>query len=182
MDAIKMMIERRSIRKYTDAIVPQDLLNEIVEVAKFAPSWANFQIVRYNFISDPAIIAQIADKGVNGFVYNQATLTNAKNVLVLSFVKGKSGKLDPESSDYSTTKSSEWEMFDAGLSCQNFCLAAHEKGVGTCIFGVIDPAAIAEILNLPADETVGTVVTFGYPDEVVAPSPRKANTEIMRFN
>lgn len=181
MEAVNMITGRRSIRKYQDKIVPQETLESIVEVAKYAPSWANFQVARYNFISDSAIIAKIASEGVNGFVYNKATLENAKNILVLSFVQGKSGKLDPDSSEYSTSKSNEWEMFDAGIACQTFCLAAHEQGVGTCIFGVIDPVAIAQIINLPADETVGTVITLGYPDETVAPSPRKDVSELTRF-
>jgi len=181
MDAIKMLTERRSIRKYKDEIVPQEVLKEIVEVSKYAPSWANYQIVRYNFISDKEIISKIAEKGVNGFVYNKTTLENAKNILVLSFVKGKSGKLDPEGDEYATAKSKEWEMFDAGISAQTFCLAAHEKGIGTCIFGVIDAKSIAKIIDLPKDETVGTVITFGYPDEVVFSSPRKSVSEITRF-
>ncbi len=180
MDAVKMITERRSIRKYKDEVVPESLLKEIVEVSKYAPSWANFQIARYNFISDPEVIARISEEGVNGFVYNKSTLENAKNILVLSFVKGKSGKLDPEG-DYATTKSQEWEMFDTGIACQTFCLAAHEKGVGTCIFGVIDEKAISEIIGLPEDETVGTVITLGYPDEEVAKSPRKDVSEIARF-
>ncbi len=181
MDAIKMIQERRSIRKYKDEVVSQEVLNEVMEVAKYAPSWANFQIARYHFISDEKLIAQIAEKGVNGFVYNKSTLANTKNLVVLSFVKGKSGKLDPEGSDYATSKSQEWEMFDAGIACQTFCLAAHEKGIGSCIFGVIDAKAIAEIIGLPEDETVGTVITFGYPDEAVAPSSRKAVSEIVTF-
>lgn len=181
MNAVDMITGRRSIRKYQDKIVPQETLQNIVEVSKYAPSWANFQIARYNFISDPAIITKIAAEGVNGFVYNKATLENAKNILVLSFVQGKSGKLDPDSNEYSTSKSNEWEMFDAGIACQTFCLAAHEQGVGTCIFGVIDPTAIAKIINLPDDETVGTVITLGYPDEIVAPNPRKEVSELTRF-
>lgn len=181
MEATKMITQRRSIRKYKDEVVPENVLKEIVEIAKYAPSWANYQIVRYNFISDKSIIEKIAQKGVNGFAYNISTLKNAKNVLVLSFVKGKSGKLNPEKADYATTKSNEWEMFDTGIACQTFCLAAHEKGIGTCIFGVIDAKAISEIIGLPENETVGTVITLGYPDETVAPTARKEISDISRF-
>ncbi len=181
MNAQELITGRRSIRKYKDEIVSQDVLNEIMELAKFAPSWANFQIARYNFISDQEIIAKIAEKGVNGFVYNKKTLENTKNILVLSFVKGKSGKLDLEKEEFATSKSNAWEMFDAGIACQTFCLAAHEKGLGTCIFGVIDDKAIAKIIELPDEETVGTVITFGYPDETVVSPQRKDISEITRF-
>lgn len=181
MDAIQMITGRRSIRKYKDEIIPRKVLEEIVEVSKYAPSWANFQIVRYNFISDKEIISKVAQEGVNGFVYNKSTLENASNILVLSFVRGKSGKLDPDGDEYATSKSKEWEMFDAGISAQNFCLAAYEKGIGTCIFGVIDEKTISKIIDLPEDETVASVITFGYPNEIVSPSPRKSVSEIARF-
>ena len=67
----KEMIEnRRSIRKYTDEIVNKELLQEIMETVKFAPSWANFQVARYTFIQNPETIAEIMTNGVNGFAYN----------------------------------------------------------------------------------------------------------------
>ena len=180
MNAVEMIKGRRSIRKFKDEVISPEIMKEVVEVAKYAPSWANYQIARYNFVTDPELINAISEKGVNGFVYNKSTLENAKNVLVLSFTKGKSGKLDPDG-DYATTKSKEWEMFDAGIACQTFCLAAYEKGLGTCIFGVIDDKAISEIVGLPEDETVGTVIVYGYPDEEVNGSPRKDVSEITRF-
>ncbi len=181
MNAVEMIKNRRSIRKYKDEIVSRELIEEIVETSRFSPSWANFQVARYNFISDKEIIARIAKEGVNDFIYNKATLENAKNILVLSYVQGKSGKLDLEKDDFATSKSNAWEMFDAGIACQTFCLAAFEKGVGTCIFGVIDDKSIAEIIDLPEGETVATLITFGYPDESVATSPRKAVEELTRF-
>lgn len=181
MDGKEMIIERRSIRKYKDEIVSKEVMKEIVDVAKFAPSWANYQIARYNLITDNAIIRKIAEKGVNGFSYNINTLKNAKNIAVISFVQGKSGKLDLDKDGYTTSKLNQWEMFDAGIACQTFCLASHEKGLGTCIFGVIDDIEISKILNLPDDETVAVVVTYGYPDEEISSTPRKSTDEIIRF-
>lgn len=181
MNATEMLTGRRSIRKYTDKTVPEETLKEIVELSKFSPSWANFQIVRYNFISDKNLISKISAEGVNGFAYNQATLKNTNNVLVLSFIKGKSGKLDPTKNQYITTKSSEWEMFDSGIACQTFCLAAHEKGIGTCIFGVFDSKSIAKIIDLPENETVAAVITLGYPNENVSAPKRKTVSELTRF-
>ncbi len=181
MNAVDLIKGRRSIRKYKDEVVSKEVLEEIMEMTKYAPSWANFQIARYNFITDEEMIAKISEKGVNGFTYNKNTLKNTKNILVLSYVQGKSGKLDISKDDFATTKSNEWEMFDAGIACQTFCLAAYEKGIGTCIFGVIDDKAIADIIGLPEGETVGTVITFGYPDETINSSPRKDVSEIARF-
>ena len=178
MDAIEMIKERRSIRKFKNEKVDRELMKEIVDIAKWAPSWVNYQIARYTLVDDEEIIKEIANEGVNGFVYNIDTLKNAKGVAVLSFVKGKSGTYDEK---YITSKGNTWEIFDAGIACQTFCLAAHAKGVGTCIMGVIDDKSIAKIVNLPEEETVAALIVNGYEDGHPAPSKRKDVDEIMRF-
>ncbi len=180
MDAIKMIEERRSVRKFKDEIVDRKLMKEIVNISRWAPSWANFQVARYTFVDDRETIKKIATDGVKGFVYNAKVLQNAPGVLVLSFVKGKSGNLTKYNIETSGTNT--WEIFDAGIACQTFCLAAHAKGVGTVIFGVIDNDSIGKIVNLPEEETVAALIVYGYEDgENAEPTPRKDADEIMRF-
>lgn len=180
MKAIEMITERRSVRKYKDEKVSRELMTKVVDLARWAPSWGNFQIARYTLIDNDDIINKLATDGVNGFSYNVKTLQNAKGVAVLSFVQGKSGKLDKD--EYVTNKANVWEVFDAGIACQTFCLAAHSKGVGTCVFGVIDDRAISEIIGLPAEETVAALIVYGFEEGThAAPTPRKRVDEILRF-
>ncbi len=174
-----MIQERRSVRKYKEETVARETMDKILDAARWSPSWGNLQVARYTVVQNPELIKRIADEGVHGFSYNINTLRNTPGVLILSYVKGKSGKLYVE--DYATSKGKEWEMFDAGIACQTFCLAAHEYGVGTCIFGVIDDVAISNIVNLPEDETVAAVITFGYPEETPKPTPRHSVEEISRY-
>lgn len=182
MDAIQLIKERRSVRTFKNEKVDRETMKEIVEISRWAPSWANFQIARYTLVDNDAVIEKLATDGVKGFTYNIKTLQNAQGVAVLSFVKGKSGKLDPEKDEFATNKANVWEVFDAGIACQTFCLAAHAKNVGTCIFGVIDDESISEIVGLPEDETVAALIAYGYEDgDHAAPTPRKEVEEIMRF-
>jgi nitroreductase len=181
MDAVEMIKGRRSVRKYTPQAVDRATMTDIIDLARWAPSWANFQIARYTLVDDRKVIEKLATDGVKGFTYNIKTLENASGVAVLSFVKGKSGKLDPEKGDFATSKAGAWEAFDAGIACQTFCLAAHAKGVGTCIFGVIDDESIAKIVDLPDEETVAALIVYGRPDETPAPTPRKDTEQILRF-
>lgn len=182
MDAIEMIKGRRSVRSYKNEKVDRKLMSDVVDIARWAPSWANFQIARYTLVDDEAVIARLGTDGVKGFSYNVNTLKNAKGVCVLSFVKGKSGKLDPEKDEFATNKTNVWEVFDAGIACQSFCLAAYAKGVGTCIFGVIDDESISEIAGLPEDETVAALIVYGYEDGGhAAPTPRRETHEILRF-
>ncbi|TKG90783.1 nitroreductase [Puteibacter caeruleilacunae] len=180
MDAIKMIEERRSVRKFKNEKVDRETMKEIVSISRWAPSWGNFQVARYTLVDNQETIKRLATDGVDGFVYNINTLKEAKGVAVLSFVKGKSGKL--EGDDYATSKANVWEVFDAGIACQTFCLAAHAKGVGTCVMGVINDVSIAEIVDLPEEETVAALIVYGYEDgDHAKPTPRKDVNEILRF-
>ncbi len=180
MDAITALKERRSVRKYKNETVDRALMTEIIELSRWAPSWANLQIARYTLVDDKETIKKIAEQGVKGFAYNMATLENAPGVAVLSFVKGKSGKLGDKVSDADYDQT--WEAFDAGIACQTFCLAAHAKGVGTCIFGVIDKGNLSTMLDIPQQETIGAVIVYGYEEgEHAKPTSRKPTDEILRF-
>ncbi len=180
MNAIEMIKERRSVRQYKNEKVSRELMGEIVELSRWAPSWANFQVARYTIVDNNEMIREIYERGVNGFAYNMNTLKNAQGVMVLSYVKGKSGTLGDDKA--ATSKGTQWEMFDAGIACQTFCLAAHAKGVGTCIFGIIDDAAISKIVGLPADETVASIITYGFEEgDHVQPTARHEVKDIMRI-
>ena len=174
-----MIKERRSVRKFKDEKVNRETMKEIIDISRWSPSWGNFQVARYTLIDDEATNKRLGAEGVNEFIYNTNTLIEAKGVAVLSFVKGKSGKLDKD--EYVTSKASTWEVFDAGLACQTFCLAAHAKGVGTVIMGVIDDESISKIVGLPEEETVAALIVYGYPDEAPAATPRMSVDEISRF-
>ena len=180
MDGIAMIKERRSVRKFKNEKVDRNIMKKIVSISRWAPSWANYQIARYTLVDDEATIKKLATDGVKGFVYNINTLKNAKGVAVLSFVKGKSGKLD-KYGDYQASNTHIWEAFDAGIACQTFCLAAHAKGVGTCIMGVIDEDSISEIVGLPEEETVAALIVYGYEDGHPPATLRKDVEDIMRF-
>ena len=65
MDTVSNIKIRRSIRKYKEDAIPHSLIEEVVETARFAPSWKNTQIVRYVCVEDPVLKQQIAEKGLD---------------------------------------------------------------------------------------------------------------------
>jgi nitroreductase len=100
-------------------------------------------------------------------------------LVVVAYVQKRSGY--ERDGSYTTSKESEWEMFDAGVATQTFCLAAHEKGLGTCIMGIFDDAAVAEAINLPEGQKVGALVALGYPAEEPAAPARKEAEQLVQF-
>jgi nitroreductase/NAD-dependent dihydropyrimidine dehydrogenase PreA subunit len=60
---------------------------------------------------------------------------------------------------------------DALLATQNILLAAHAMGLGSCLIGFAIEAirhkpSIKQILGIPENETIHSVIALGYPDEV----------------
>jgi len=179
MDALKLLVDRRSIRKFTEEKVERNLMKEIISSSAYAPTWANFQVVRYNVIDDEKIKTRIGEECYQGFKGNMATLNNAAGVVVLSYVNGKSGH--SPSGEVASAKGDAWALFDAGIAAQQFCLVAYAKGVGTVIQGIFDEGKIAEIINLPKNEIVAAVIPYGY-EEIHPKAPKRLGVEeISRF-
>lgn len=177
MNAKECLETRRSIRNYKEDPIPVDVLYEITETAKYAPSWKNTQIARYHVVTNLALKEKIAKDCVCGFTFNTGTLQKAPAIVVLTYVTGRCGY--ERDGSFSTSKGDRWEMFNAGIAAQTFCLAAHEKGIGTCIMGIFDEEKIAALLNLPEDQIVGAVISAGYPAEAPEAPKRKSSEVIL---
>ena len=161
MNAIDCIKTRRSIRKFEDRPVRQDLIEDLVETASYAPTWKNTQTTRYIAVTDPAIKNRIADECVLGFTGNTNIIKAAPVLIVTTIVHGRAGF--ERDGSYSTSKEDRWEVFDAGICAQTFCLAAHDAGLGTVIMGVFDEASVAEVLEIPEGQIVSSLIALGYP-------------------
>ncbi|MFR4562052.1 MAG: nitroreductase family protein [Flavonifractor plautii] len=144
------MQTRRSVRKYSDQDISGDTLREIVDLARFSPSWKNTQVVRYHVVKNADLKEKIAQNCVLGFDFNAKTIVRCNALVIVSVVTKVSG-YEPDGS-YSTTQEDRWEMFDAGIANQTFCLAAargRERDLG-----VFDENKIRQYLTLPDNERV----------------------------
>lgn len=179
MTAKECITGRRSIRSYSNRPVERDTINTVIETASYAPSWKNTQITRYVAVSDPQLKAAIADKACTAWVGNKNIIDSAPVLMVITYVKGRSGY--ERDGSFTTAKGDRWESFDAGIATEAFCLSAYEQGLGTVIMGIFDDAVVAELLELPEDRGVAALVALGYPaEEPVAPK-RKSVEELIVY-
>jgi len=179
MDITTCIKERRSIRSFQNDKISHEAFEELVSLASFAPSWKNTQTARYTLVEDDTAIQYLADHCVMGFEFNAATLRRTPNIVVLTTVTGRCGY--EKDGSFSTPKKGSWEMFDAGVAAQTFCLAAHAKGFGTVIMGIFDEDKIRDYLKLPEGQTVSTIIALGRPNETPAAPKRKEVTELVSY-
>lgn len=180
MNLEKGIKERRSIRKYSEREITEDTIREIIDLSRFAPSWKNMQVVRYHIIKNKNIKEEIAKNCVLSFDFNAKTIVRSNALVIVSVVKNTSGY--EKDGSFSTSQQDRWEMFDAGIAAQTFCLAAHAKNVGTVILGVFDEEKIRQYIDIPKDERITNLIAIGYPlDQPKAGPPRKEVEQITTF-
>lgn len=179
METLKCIETRRSIRKFQSKQVPHEIIQEIVSAAAFAPSWKNTQVTRYVVIEDEAVKTRLADEATLGFSKNQDIIKGAPALVVVTMIHGRSGF--ERDGSYTTSKEDRWEVFDTGLATQTFCLAAHDKGVGSVIMGIFDEAKVSEIAGIDEGQRVAALMAIGYADGEPAAPKRKTAEELVRF-
>ena len=170
---------RRSVRKFKDEIIEDIILEKIIDKARYSPSWGNSQCVRYHFIQNKKLIDEIENHAVLDFVYNKKILSKAQQIVIVTYVNGKSGKL--EKYNIESNNPNKWEIFDTGIACQTFCLAAWEENIGTVIMGVIDDEKIKEIIKLNDEEHVGAIIVYGRPEEIPEAPKRLPISNLMNI-
>ena len=178
MTANECIRGRRSIRKFKDTKVDHELLAEIVETASYAPSWKHTQIVRYI-----AVEGELKDKigrdCTSTFPNNGLIIQNAPLLIAVTAIKNRCGY--ERDGSFTTPTKDTWQMFDAGVASEAFCLAAYEKGLGTVIMGIFDGDAISSLLQIPDDRELIALIPTGYADEAPAAPRRKAVEELLSF-
>lgn len=179
MTAKECILGRRSIRKFKSDAVDHQLLKEIVETASYAPSWKHSQITRYVAV-EGALKDKIADEGTKMFPNNGNIIKNAPVLIAVTIIKGRSGY--ERDGSFSTDRGDGWQMYDAGVASQTFCLAAHEAGLGTVIMGIFDRPVITSLLQIPEDRELVALIPVGYPDETPAAPRRKPADELISFS
>lgn len=178
METMETIKTRRSVRVFENRPVERELLEEILQAALFAPSWKNTQTAGYLVLEHPD--REKRQRLMDCLPpYNARIVSTAPVVVVMTTLHGRSGF--ERDGSYTTEKEDRWEFFDAGLACQSLCLAAWEKGLGSCIMGIYDEKKLRAFFDVPEAQVITAVVAMGYPAETPVCPKRKTLEEKVRY-
>lgn len=178
MNAVECIKGRRSIRKFTDQAIEHSILEEVIETASYAPSWKHSQTIRYIAV-EGELKNRIGSECTSTFPNNGAIICNAPLLIAVTVIKGRCGY--ERDGSFTTHRGDTWQMFDAGVASEAFCLAAFEKGLGTVIMGIFDEDKIVDLLEIPEDRELVALIPVGYPaEEPVAPK-RKPVSDLLSY-
>lgn len=154
MGVYDLALTRRTIRKFMQKRIDRELLVKFVNAAKYSPSFANLQPVRYVIVNEDATVQQLF-KYVRWAGYISPQGNPAENERPVAFIALLSD----------TQVSKQNYEQDIGAAAQTIFLTALEEGIGTCWMGAIDRDGIRELLNIPERYIIDTVIALGYPAE-----------------
>jgi nitroreductase len=159
MDTLECIRKRRDIRSFIDREVSDETIMKIIEAGRLAPSAMNLQPWHFIVIKDKQTIKALGPLCTSGRFVVDASFA----VVVVT---------DP---------SNKWHEIDGARAVQNMALAGWNEGVGCCWIGAINRERVKEMLNIPQNLHVLTILPFGYPEQftVKRKKNRKAPNEIF---
>jgi nitroreductase len=176
MNFLELARRRQSDRGYSDRQVSREQIERCLEAASLAPSACNSQPWNFVVVDDPLLRAEVAEQ-LQDRVMNRF----APSAPVLVAVVAEKPALLPRLGGLIKDKPYEW--LDVGMAVEHFCLQAVQEGLGTCMLGWFDEAAVKRLLGIPRSRRVPLVITLGYPvDPTLRPKVRKGRAATWSYN
>jgi nitroreductase len=165
---LNLLRTRRSIRRYRPDPVPDEMIEQLLEAGRWAPSASNRQPWTFIVVRDEAIRQQVAEHAAFYFI-KWAQVGEAPLLIVLC----------------GNARNRFYRQFlheDIGLAGSQIMLQAKALGLGTCWIGALDRKAVAGILKIPDHLEIVGLLTVGFPAEDPPPTFRKALSEITHYD
>ena len=154
MELMEVIRQRISVRNYLPDPVPQEVLEEILEAGRLAPSAQNRQPWRYIVIQGMEQTAALAKHcgliGLSNFFIKSAPL------VIVACADTKSNV---------RINGMDYYQVDTAISFQQMILCATNQGLGTCWMAAYSEKILKKYLQLPASWRVVAMSPFGYPSE-----------------
>ena len=167
MDLFTAILNRRSIRKYSDKAMPDGALDKLLKSAMYAPSAMNNQAWQFVVINQRKKLDEILK------VISHAEMLKSAQAAVLIC-----GDLDLE-------KNIDYVQQNCSAATQNLMLCAHGLGLGSCWIGVYPVkeiiSGLQDLFKLPEHIVPISLVSLGYPAENPIAEDRFKN-EKVHFN
>ncbi len=190
--ALKVIKERRSVRRYEDKDIDPFLIEEILHMASWAPSADNDQPWKFVIVKNKETKTQIFDLFIarmkNYYKKRGVPVDRIKSfwsghftapVFIFAFIHSQKEETDGEFREIEKI----WNIQSVSNACQNILLAAKAMKLGSCWMGalLVIESEIKNLLHIPEDVQLMTVIALGYPAEKPLPRPRKSLSEIAYY-
>lgn len=162
MELQEALTGRRTVRRFLDSPVPREIVEKLIDAARWAPSACNLQLWEFIVVDDPELRDAIAA---------ETRYINLAPVAIFATY----------SHEY-TRENYAWVQ-SAAAAVQNMMLMAHGLGLGGCWVDTLGNVNnLKRILNLPSEQTIVALVLFGYYEVDLRPPRRRSVGSMLHWN
>ena len=177
-ETLDIIYERRAIRKYKKDRVSKELIEQIIDAGRMAPSAINKQPWQFYILTSRMLIhsfsSAIQKVAEKHFHMSHPTTTAHTDDFIFHGA--------PVVIFISAPRDNEWAALDIGMCAENMMLAAKSLGLDTCPVGLakfVEQSDMFKKLDVPSTETVMLAVILGYGDEHAEVRERKLENAVF---
>ena len=153
MTTYEAMKGRRSIRKFDGSkMIPLEILEKAVDVARLAPCGVNMQSLKYCVVTDPKLTSEIFALSKWGMMLKDGSgrpgAGEEPPVWILVLNDSSIKQVAP---------------LDVGAASENIMIYCQSEGIGSCWLENIAKKEIEKLIDLPENLTIATSIALGYP-------------------
>jgi len=164
IEAIK---KRQSVRSYQHKEIPEEILQEVLEAGRLAPSACNNQPWKFIVVRDKNLKERLISACKNQKFVGEAS------VIIVGCAINPSYKMG--NGEYSYT-------IDLAIALDHMSLQAAALGLGTCWIGAFYQDEVKEVLKVPEDISVVALMPLGFPKVLGRKVGRKHLSEIICYD
>jgi nitroreductase len=172
MEVMDAIYTRRSIRRFKESDVSDDIIRQVIKAASYAPSAHNGQPWEFIITRDNEKKRRL-DEGRTWTRF----LPKTPVVIVVC------AKLPEKSPEGSNEQGAFYRCVqDTAIAAENLLLAAHGLGLGTCWVGDFDENTVRNLFSIPEGYAPVALIALGYPAHIPpAPPKRRPVDEIVHW-
>jgi len=170
MDVLEAIMGRRSIRVFKSQDVPENVVEELIEAARWAPSAGNIQPWEFIVVRKPEIKKALVEAALG-----QTFIEEAPVVIVVC------ANEDRSSQRYGSRGRALYCLQDTAAAIQNVHLCAFSLGLGSCWVGAFKEEKAKEALKLPQGIRPVAIIPVGYRAEAPLPRDRRSISEMVHY-
>ena len=164
---LEVIRKRQSVRNYQDKEIPEEILQEILEAGRLAPSASNRQGWKFIVVKDEHLKQKLVPA-----CRNQKFVGEASVIIV-----GCATNLE-----HIMTCGEHSYPIDLAIALDHMSLQAAALGLGTCWIGAFYQDQVKVILGVPEDVRIVSLIPLGYPKELGSKTGRKSLSEIVCYD
>ncbi|GAB6138576.1 nitroreductase family protein [Halanaerobaculum tunisiense] len=170
-DIVSTIRDRVSIRDYSQQMISDEIIQELLESAHFAPSAGNLQPWEFYVVKNKEKIQELV-----AATNDQEWMADAPVVITVCARPAVSAN------KYGDRGSGLYVIQDTAAAIENILLTAEEYDLGSCWVGAFDDNRVKDILGIKQQLWPVALVTIGYPQErVTDATSRRSLDDVTTF-